>query len=103
MITYLQITANPSDINILPEYAKDPRVVTNLIDGVNRTRDDVHMWLAPFTPGGNHYVYIKFEKAVKIALIRIWVGSKLEVDVNLSLLQYDFLLVINHLKNESMC
>ena len=29
----------------------DPRVVTNLIDGVNRTTDDIHMWLCPFTNG----------------------------------------------------
>lgn len=33
-----QITADPPDINILPEYGNDPRVVTNLIDGVYRTR-----------------------------------------------------------------
>ena len=34
----LQITADPPDINVLPEYGNDPRVVTNLIDGVYRTR-----------------------------------------------------------------
>ncbi|XP_006822528.1 protein KATNIP homolog, partial [Saccoglossus kowalevskii] len=67
-----QITADPSDINILDGYANDPRVVTNLIDGVNRTRDDVHMWLAPFTPGNNHLIFITLEKPVKIAMIRIW-------------------------------
>lgn len=33
-----QITADPPDINVLPEYGNDPRVVTNLIDGVYRTR-----------------------------------------------------------------
>ena len=70
----LQIRAEPSDINILPEYKKDPRVVLNLIDGHNRTRDDVHMWLAPFTQGQNHLVFLNFEKACKVAMIRIWVS-----------------------------
>jgi protein JBTS26 len=57
----------------LPEYSNDPRVVTNLIDGVNKTRDDIHMWLAPFTTGRNHFIYITFEHPIKIAMIRIWV------------------------------
>lgn len=35
-----QISADPPDINILQEYGNDPRVVTNLIDGVYRTRYD---------------------------------------------------------------
>jgi len=62
------------DINILDEYNKDPRVVTNLTDGVNRTRDDVHMWLAPFTSGGNHNIFVTFDKPCKVALMRIWVS-----------------------------
>jgi hypothetical protein len=64
----IKITANPSDINVLPGYCKsplllrcvsfvyadaryknDPRTVDKLLDGVNRTCDDLHMWLAPFT------------------------------------------------------
>ena len=69
-----QIQADPSDINILPEYDKDPRVVKNLLDGCNRTRDDVHMWLTPFTPGNDHWVFCTFDKPCKVALIRIWVG-----------------------------
>ena len=70
----LQIRADPSDINILDQYDKDPRVVTNLIDGVYRTRDDTHMWLAPYTKGKNHYIYMNLAKPVKIAMVRIWVG-----------------------------
>lgn len=31
------------------------------------------MWLAPFTLGQNHLIYITFEHPVKIAMIRIWV------------------------------
>lgn len=41
------VEGNPKDINILPEYGQDPRTATNLVDGVNFTRDDLHVWLAP--------------------------------------------------------
>ena len=49
----LQITADPPDINVLPEYGNDPRVVTNLIDGVYRTRYEMTAvlythWLSTF-------------------------------------------------------
>jgi hypothetical protein len=71
-----QISADPEDINILPEYNKDPRVVGNLLDGVNRTRDDVHMWLAPFTKGKKHSVSIHFEEPVTLAVMRIWNYNK---------------------------
>ncbi|CAF1618828.1 unnamed protein product [Rotaria magnacalcarata] len=75
-IVIKKITADPPDINILPEYGNDPRVVKNLIDGVNKTRDDIHMWLAPFTTGKNHFIYITFEHPSSIAMIRIWNYNK---------------------------
>ena len=53
-----QLWADPPDINILPEYDNDPRVIENLVDGFNYTADDLHAWLAPFTPGSNHYIYM---------------------------------------------
>ncbi|XP_025076001.1 protein KIAA0556 homolog isoform X2 [Pomacea canaliculata] len=71
-----KIHADPPDINILPEYDRDPRVVTNLLDGVSRTRDDTHMWLTPFTPGKNHFIFITFAKSYNVALIRIWNYNK---------------------------
>lgn len=71
-----KITADPLDINVLPEYTKDPRIITNLIDGVYRTRDDMHLWLAPFTPGSCHYIFVTFERKTKIALVRIWNYNK---------------------------
>jgi hypothetical protein len=52
-----QIWADPADINILPEYGRDPRTVDNLLDGVNHTCDDLHAWLAPFTSGRNHFIW----------------------------------------------
>ncbi|XP_062036040.1 katanin-interacting protein-like [Lepus europaeus] len=70
------IRADPPDINVLPAYGKDPRVVGNLIDGVNRTQDDMHVWLAPFTPGKPHYICIDFTHPCQVALIRIWNYNK---------------------------
>uniref|UniRef100_U3B7Z3 Uncharacterized protein KIAA0556 n=1 Tax=Callithrix jacchus TaxID=9483 RepID=U3B7Z3_CALJA len=70
------IKADPPDINILPAYGKDPRVATNLIDGVNRTQDDMHVWLAPFTPGRSHSITIDFMHPCHVALIRIWNYNK---------------------------
>lgn len=70
------IRADPPDINILPAYGKDPRVVTNLIDGVNRTQDDMHLWLAPFTPGRSHVIFLDFGASHKVAMIRVWNYNK---------------------------
>nr|CAI9709088.1 unnamed protein product [Rangifer tarandus platyrhynchus] len=70
------IQADPPDINILPAYGRDPRVVSNLIDGVNRTQDDMHVWLAPFTPGKSHSISMDFEQPCQVALIRIWNYNK---------------------------
>ncbi|XP_027539469.1 protein KIAA0556 homolog isoform X5 [Neopelma chrysocephalum] len=71
-----KITAEPPDINILPAYGNDPRIITNLIDGVNRTQDDMHLWLAPFTPGKPHFIFIDFVNPCQVAMIRIWNYNK---------------------------
>lgn len=34
------------------------------------------MWLTPFTPNSNHYIFIKFHKIEEIALLRIWNYNK---------------------------
>ncbi|KAG7210222.1 hypothetical protein KM043_011772 [Ampulex compressa] len=70
------IRANPSDINELPENSNDPRVVNNLINGINRTRDDANLWLAPYTPGNHHYIYMIFQETITVAMIRIWNYNK---------------------------
>ncbi|XP_076615806.1 katanin-interacting protein isoform X1 [Chaetodon auriga] len=70
------IHADPPDINILPAYGKDPRVVTNLIDGANRTQDDMHLWLAPFTPGRSHTIFMDFGAPYQVAMIRVWNYNK---------------------------
>ncbi|XP_070617660.1 katanin-interacting protein isoform X2 [Erythrolamprus reginae] len=75
-IQVARVAASPPDINILPAYGKDPRVATNLLDGVNRTQDDMHLWLAPFTPGKSHCVSLDFAKPCEVAMIRIWNYNK---------------------------
>ncbi|XP_042293815.1 katanin-interacting protein isoform X2 [Sceloporus undulatus] len=75
-VSVAQIKADPPDINILPAYGKDPRVVRNLLDGVNRTQDDMHLWLAPFTPGKPHYIFLDFAEPCEVAMIRIWNYNK---------------------------
>lgn len=75
-VTPVHITADPPDINILPAYGKDPRVVTNLIDGVHRTQDDMHLWLAPFTPGRKHIISMDLGVRCCLAMIRVWNYNK---------------------------
>nr|CAH7727082.1 unnamed protein product [Callosobruchus chinensis] len=70
------ISALPPDINILPECNDDPRIVKNLLDGVNRTQDDMHIWLAPFETGCSHIITIEFAKETTIAMVRIWNYNK---------------------------
>uniref|UniRef100_A0A8C1GUB8 KATNIP domain-containing protein n=1 Tax=Cyprinus carpio TaxID=7962 RepID=A0A8C1GUB8_CYPCA len=75
-VTPVHITADPPDINILPAYGKDPRVVTNLIDGVHRTQDDMHLWLAPYTPGRKHIISMDLGVRCCLAMIRVWNYNK---------------------------
>ncbi|ETO61382.1 hypothetical protein F444_20602 [Phytophthora nicotianae P1976] len=71
-----QVTACPESINVLEENSDDPRVPKNLVDGVNFTCDDFHMWLAPFTPDQPHYVLLGMDCAVSVSMIRIWNYNK---------------------------
>uniref|UniRef100_A0A673G2I0 KATNIP domain-containing protein n=1 Tax=Sinocyclocheilus rhinocerous TaxID=307959 RepID=A0A673G2I0_9TELE len=75
-VTPVHITADPPDINILPAYGKDPRVVTNLIDSVHRTQDDMHLWLAPYTPGRKHVISMDLGVRCCLAMIRVWNYNK---------------------------
>ncbi|XP_059893753.1 katanin-interacting protein [Gadus macrocephalus] len=70
------IRADPPDINVLPAYGRDPRVVSNLLDGVNRTQDDMHLWLAPYTPGRSHVLYLDLGAACRLAMVRVWNYNK---------------------------
>jgi len=70
------ISADPSDINILPSYGNDPRTIDKLVDGVNRTCDDLHVWLTPYTSGRHHYIFIDLGASETLAMIRIWNYNK---------------------------
>lgn len=72
-----QVSACPESINVLEENHDDPRVPRNLVDGVNFTCDDYHMWLAPFTPDGRpHFVVLEMNQPVAISMVRIWNYNK---------------------------
>ncbi|CAL1686508.1 unnamed protein product [Lasius platythorax] len=51
-------------------------IVNNLINGINRTRDDANLWLTPYSSGNHHYVHIIFEFTITVAMIRIWNYNK---------------------------
>jgi len=71
-----QIRADPPDINCLPGYGKDPRTVDKLLDGTYMTCDDLHVWLAPFEKGKEHYIEIDFREVKTLSMIRIWNYNK---------------------------
>lgn len=76
---FAAVRADPADINVLGGDTKDPRVISNVVDGVNRTCDDTHMWLAPYYKGMDHIIDIEFVTPVTLALIRVWNYNKSRV------------------------
>ncbi|KAH3756455.1 protein JBTS26 [Pelomyxa schiedti] len=70
------IKGNPPDINILEENGDDPRTLDKIWDGVSRTCDDQHVWLAPFTSGQDHWISITLHQTTTISLIRLWNYNK---------------------------
>eukprot|EP01064_Diplonema_japonicum_P031301 TRINITY_DN5542_c0_g1_i2.p1 TRINITY_DN5542_c0_g1~~TRINITY_DN5542_c0_g1_i2.p1 ORF type:complete len:910 (+),score=120.76 TRINITY_DN5542_c0_g1_i2:84-2732(+) len=70
------VSGSPPSINILPEYNDDPRIVQNLVDGVPRTCDDSHVWLAPYTPGKDHTVTVDFGIDMNVSMLRFWNYNK---------------------------
>jgi hypothetical protein len=50
--------------------------VDKLFDGVNKTTDDLHMWLAPFIPRGDHTVTMRLDSITTVACIRVWNYNK---------------------------
>lgn len=70
------IRASPSDLNVLRPDKKDPRVISNLLDGNNCTCDDMHLWLAPYSAGKRHYIQIDLPNGETLSMIRIWNYNK---------------------------
>lgn len=50
----------------------DPRVLSNLIDGVNRTRDVLHMWMVPYSNGSRPEIVLELKEPTVIGAIRLW-------------------------------
>lgn len=71
-----QVTADPHSVNVLSEYSGDPRVPSNLFDGVNCTSSDLHQWLAPYSPGKVHSVRIDLGRQVSLGMLRVWNYNK---------------------------
>ena len=69
-----EIRAHTTSVNHSPNNDHNPYTINNLINGINRTRDDANLWLTPYSNGDHHYVYMIFEFTITIAMIRIWVG-----------------------------
>jgi hypothetical protein len=76
----VEVIRGAKDVNDLPGYGHDPRVVSNLVDGVNATCDDLHVWLAPFTPGQAHVVSIALPPNTTLSMIRVWNYNKSRTD-----------------------
>lgn len=78
------VAADPPDINVLPEYGNDPRVVSNLVNGNNFTRDDMYVWLAPLgctteatiASGAIATVSLHLTKETSITMLRIFNYNK---------------------------
>ncbi|CAM6100708.1 unnamed protein product [Calypogeia fissa] len=71
-----QVQADPPDINILPGYSNDPRTVDKLVDNVNMTCDDYHVWLTPFTAGQPHLIKITLNSPTTLSMVRFWNYNK---------------------------
>ncbi|KAF7709026.1 hypothetical protein HF521_018083 [Silurus meridionalis] len=60
-------------VNGLPEVNGD---VSKVTDGVQRTQDDTHMWLAPFVAGKRCEIALDLGETQRLAMIRVWNYNK---------------------------
>ncbi|KAK1938065.1 MAP3K epsilon protein kinase 1 [Phytophthora citrophthora] len=67
-----QLSADPPDLNIQDHDRLDPRTVDKLVDKHYFTCDELHAWLAPFSRGQNHFIYLDFDYQLSISMLRIW-------------------------------
>jgi hypothetical protein len=70
------VSADPPNLNVLPETSGDPRTVDKLVDGVYNTTDDLHCWLAPLATSKPNRVRLDLGRKCVISLIRIWNYNK---------------------------
>jgi Domain of unknown function (DUF4457) len=82
----VKVETDLSSMEIAPEYQNDPREVSNLMNGTNFTRNDLHVWLAPLGVGDSTQhsdsrsrittVTVTFSRAVTVSLIRVFNYNK---------------------------
>ena len=65
------LSAKPRDMNSIPGYSGDKRVLSNLINDKNMTTNVKEMWMIPFCPGKSHFIYFKFRRKRKLTGINI--------------------------------
>lgn len=51
-------------------------MIARLLDGVNITTSDEHMWLVPYTAGEDHMLTINMGKSTEMSGLRIWNYNK---------------------------
>ena len=49
-----ELSAKPKDMNSIPGYSGDRRVLLNLINGNNNTTNSNEMWMIPFMKNKSH-------------------------------------------------
>ena len=74
------MTADPPDINSMGFGMEDGRTLDKLVDGVNLTTDQEHMWLIPFTPGGHHTLDIYLPREYEVLALTVWNYNKTAED-----------------------
>ena len=47
-----------------------------VVDGMNITMSDEHMWMVPFTMGEDHILEVSFPQAVEMSALRLWNYNK---------------------------
>lgn len=62
-LTISMLDASPRDMNSIQGGTGDYRTLDKLVDGVNNTTDDRHMWLIPFNQGETHKITIDLAKS----------------------------------------
>ena len=61
-----ELAAKPRDMNSIPGYSGDKRVLENLINGINMTTEVKNMWMIPFMNGKSHLISFKFPRKRKL-------------------------------------
>ena len=79
-ITGEMLSARPASLNELEHCEGDYRTVDKLVDGVNITTDDRHMWLIPFESGRSHTLTITFPDLTQLIGLKIYNYNKCHDD-----------------------